>query len=239
MTPRARGYLFFGLTVALAAIFARLGIWQVSRLQERRAHNRMVEAARARPGISLDSSAAEAPSESLVFRRVTATGRYENAGELVLRGQSEQGVAGVRLITPLRLAEGGAVVLVQRGFVPSPDAMTVDQGRYRDSGLVRVAGVASALADSDPASDPRTLNGVTTWRRVDLRAARQAVQGAVLPIVILQTPDSALPATPRRDEAPALDDGPHLSYAIQWFAFTITALVAGVLVGLRGARGEK
>lgn len=238
MTPRARGYLFFGITLVLAGIFSRLGIWQLARLRERRAYNRTVEAARTLPPVSLDAGSVIPAAERLAFRRVTVTGRYDSAGELVLRGQSVKGVAGVRLVTPLRIAGRDTLVLVQRGFVPSPDATTVDQEAYRDSGVVRVAGVVSLLPDSEPAADRRELKGGTTYRRVDLRAARQQASAPVLPLLILQTPDSGLPATPRRDDPPALDDGPHLSYAIQWFAFTITALVAGVLVGLRGGKRE-
>lgn len=237
MTPRARGYLFFGITIVLAGVFSRLGIWQLSRLRERRAYNSTVEAARTLPPVSLDSGVVLPAAESLAFRRVTVTGRYDEAGELVLRGQSEKGVAGVRLVTPLKILGRDTVVLVQRGFVPSPDATTVDQGAWRDTGVVRVAGVVSMLPDSEPTADRRELKGGTTWRRVDLGAVRRQANAPVLPILILQSPDSTLSATPRRDDPPALDDGPHLNYAIQWFAFAITALVAGVLVGLRRVGG--
>ena len=239
MTPRARGYLFFGITLALAAVFVRLGVWQLSRLSERRAYNRKVQAERALPPVSLDTGTVTPVGESLAHRRVTVTGVYDPAGELVLRGQSEQGVAGVRLVTPLRIAGKDSAVLVQRGFVPSPDAMTVDQGAVTEAGERTVAGIVSVLPDSEPQGDERTVNGQKTWRRVDLRAARLRVSYPLLPILILQTPDPSLPSSPRRDEAPALDDGPHLSYAIQWFAFATTALVVGVLVGLRRKGSEK
>lgn len=238
MTPRARGYLFFGITLVLAATFVRLGIWQLSRLAERRAHNREVAALRVLPPVSLDPGATRFTAESLAYRRVTVTGEYDPAGELVLRGQSEQGVAGVRLVTPLRIAGKDTAVLVLRGFVPSPDAMTLDRASVRESGRVTVAGIASVLPEADPKADERTRDGQTTWRRIDLAAARRRVSYPLLPLVVLQTPDPSLPASPRRDDAPALDDGPHLSYAIQWFAFAITALVAGVLVGLRGTRSR-
>ena len=47
-----------------------------------------------------------------------------------------------------------------------------------------------------------------------------------LPVVILaQTPTTGLP---RRWPPPALDDGPHLSYAIQWFSFAVIILVGTV-----------
>jgi surfeit locus 1 family protein len=32
---------------------------------------------------------------------------------------------------------------------------------------------------------------------------------------------------------PALDEGPHLSYAIQWFSFAAIALIGGTAVALR------
>jgi surfeit locus 1 family protein len=50
----------------------------------------------------------------------------------------------------------------------------------------------------------------------------------VLPIYIRQTPDSSLPRFPRRLEPLPIDEGPHLSYAIQWFLFA--ALAAGFAV---------
>jgi surfeit locus 1 family protein len=60
---------------------------------------------------------------------------------------------------------------------------------------------------------------------------------SIAPFVIRQAPDSVLSRFPRRLDPPELDDGPHLSYAIQWFAFTIIALVfAGIF--LKQGRGS-
>jgi surfeit locus 1 family protein len=80
---------------------------------------------------------------------------------------------------------------------------------------------------------PREEDGQLTWRRVDLGALRQRLPYPLAPYLVLQEPDSGLPTQPRRDDPPALDDGPHLTYAIQWFAFAITALVVGSIVGFR------
>jgi surfeit locus 1 family protein len=233
MTPRARGYLFFGITVALAAGFVRLGIWQLSRLGERRAHNRAALAARALPVVQLNSPTRQAAYDELENRRVTGTGKYDFAWEVVLRGQTEKGVAGVRVITPFRLTGRDTAVLVQRGFVPSPDAMTVDLGALHEEGSVTVSGLVMVLPDSGDPGEPRELHGQLTWRRVSLRELTGRLPFPVAPILVLQSPDSSLPSQPRRDEAPDLDNGPHLSYAIQWFAFAITALVVGVIIGFR------
>jgi surfeit locus 1 family protein len=58
----------------------------------------------------------------------------------------------------------------------------------------------------------------------------------MLGISILQSPDSSLPARPIRLAPPALDDGPHLSYAVQWFSFATIAVVGGILLTVRGTR---
>src|SRR5207247_263910 len=109
-----------GLVVALlvAAICVRLGVWQLDRLHERRQRNALLLAARARPPLEIDGSL---PADSARDRRLVARGVYDYAHERLWHGRSYEGVPGVDLVTPLRLA-GGAAVLVDRGWAPSPDA---------------------------------------------------------------------------------------------------------------------
>jgi surfeit locus 1 family protein len=234
MNPRARSLVFFVGCVLLAAGFTRLGFWQVSRLRERRALNRVALAARALPPIALDDPAqARRVAESAMNnRRVTVTGRYDQAAEIVIRGQSEGGVPGVRIVTPLRPLRGDTAILVQRGYVTSGDARTVELAPLREEGVQRVEGITFALADSGVHGEPLEEDGQLTWRRIDLTALRRRLPYPLHPWVLLQAPDSSLPRLPRRDDPPVLDDGPHLSYAVQWFSFAITALVVGTIVGL-------
>ena len=228
MTPRTRGMAFFGLTALLAVVFLRLGWWQTTRLLERRVHNNLALAARAAEPVGLDSIGMLTVLDN---RQVDLIGQYDDAAVVVLRGQSQQGVPGVRILTPLRLAGRADAVLVQRGFVTSGDARTVDLSGLREAGQLRVRGIAFAVPAQ--AGEPVEEKGQLTWRRVDLPAIGARLPYAVLPFVVLQLPDSSLPRLPRRDDPPALDDGPHLSYAIQWFSFAVTALVVGGLVGFR------
>lgn len=235
MTTRARGYLFFGITLVLATVFVRLGFWQLSRHRERRTVNAAAMATRALPPLNLDDPAQTAgltPS-AMINRRVIATGRYDHAADVVIRGQSEGGVPGVRIVTPLRPLGSDSAILVQRGYVTSGDARRVDLAPLREEGILIVSGLAFALPDSGASGEPREEDGQLTWRRLDLRALRSRLPYPVRGYVILQIPDSSLPGLPRRDSAPELSNGPHLSYAIQWFAFAVTALVVGGIVGFR------
>jgi len=227
MSPTPRRVLI-GCLVLVAAVCVRLGFWQVGRLEERRAANRAALAAREAPVVTLDGGAA-ADVAGLANRRVEVTGRYDHDHEIMLRGQSLQGVPGVVVVTPLRFRGSDNAVLVSRGFVPAPDAVSAEVASLREPGEVRVAGIALPLPSGD--GKPLERGGRTTWGALDRQALAARLPYPILPLYIRQSPDSSLPNFPRRLPLPALDDGPHLSYAVQWFFFAGMALVfAGVVV---------
>jgi surfeit locus 1 family protein len=218
----------FGLSIAflvIAVVCAALGIWQVRRLQERRAANALALAARLAPMVRLGQ---ETPAGGLVNRRVRASGRYDHARDIVLRGRAHYGVPGVEVVSPLLVDGESTAILVNRGFVPAPDAVTVELDSLQEPGTAVVQGIALRI-DSGSGS-PLQRGRYTTWARLDLEALRRYLPYDIYPVYIRQQPDSSLPRVPRRLEAPPLNDGPHLSYAIQWFAFgIIAAAFAGVM----------
>ena len=164
-----------------------------------------------------------------------AEGRYDQAREIVLRGEVFEGVPGVRVVTPLLLAESGPAILVDRGFLPAPDAVSVDCAAPRSRECETVRGIALPVRPAP--GEPIEHAGRTTWRRLDLAAVRRVLPYGVLPVYIAQSPDSSLPRFPRRDELPPVDEGPHLGYAIQWFLFAgMAAAFAVLVVGRTGKR---
>lgn len=216
-----------------SAGFVRLGIWQLSRLQQRRVANLATTAARAAPAASI--TAASAGTDTLGEHFVVAEGRYDHAREILLRGEVLEGAPGVDVVTPLLLADGGPAVLVNRGFLPAPDAVSAVTDGTQEPGPRTVRGLAVPLGSAP--GEPIEHGGRTTWRRLDAGALRQRLPYAILPIYILQTPDSSLPRFPRRLAPPAVDEGPHLSYAIQWFLFAgLAAAFAVLVVGRMGGR---
>ncbi len=152
-------------------------------------------------------------ADSARQRRVVAQGVYDFSAERTWPGRSFQGTPGVALVTPLRLADGSAV-LVDRGWVPSPDAFHVDHTLYREPDSTTVTGIALI--------PPRGRGDV-------------AVTGFLPFVIQLEMPEP--PSTrglPRRWPPPELDDGPHLSYAIQWFSFALIALVGSAVLIRKG-----
>ena len=226
--PRSRVLLIAG-SLLFAGVCVRLAFWQLDRLAERRASNAGTLARRALPEIALRGGI---PPDSLDGRMVQAVGQYEPRGELVLRGQVFGGVPGIVLVTPLHLeAAGDTAVLVERGFVPSPDALTIPPGNDFDERGRQVVHGTAFLIDSGVDAQPLDADGRRSWRRLELGEARAYVAGPLLNVVIRQSPDTTLPSFPRRRPAPPLDEGPHRLYAIQWFAFAIIAVVfAGIFL---------
>jgi surfeit locus 1 family protein len=218
--------LLLGGFVAVSLVCARLGLWQVHRLRERRAANAEALAARSKPPVTIERG--DATGAGLIDRRVVASGRYDDEHPIILRGRVYQGVPGVEIVSPLVLDNGQSAVLVNRGFVPTPNAFSVDPDPLREPGTVRVEGIALPMQSGGGA--PLQRGKETAWARLDLEALRARLPYPISPVYIRQMPDSSLPRFPRRLEPLPLDDGPHLSYAIQWFSFSVMALVFGVVI---------
>lgn len=226
--------LLFVLSLIFAALFVRLGFWQLTRLKERRAENRV--AAEARAGQVIDLNRASPGGPSRANRRVVVSGEYDRSREIVLRGHMWREVPGVEIVTPLRIEGSDSAVLVNRGYFPSPDATFAVTDSLNEPGIVRVEGIALAVPASPDSGGLLASNGKETWRRLDLPALRGRGPYPLLDVYVLQSPDSSLPIYPRRLEPPPLDDGPHLSYAIQWFAFATIAVAGGSIFLLRKSR---
>jgi surfeit locus 1 family protein len=213
----------FGLVVLVCL---RLGFWQLGRLHQRRAANEIALAARAAPVVSLDPE--NVADRSLAGRRVRTSGHYDHTHDVVLRGKAYNGVPGVEVVSPLVLEDGRHAVLVHRGFMPTPDAVTVQTDSVREFGKVRVEGIAELVGSG--AGDRLERGHRQTWARLDLDAMSTSMPYQLAPVYIRQSPDSGLPPFPRRLEPPVIGDGPHLNYAIQWFAFAGMAVVFGLVI---------
>jgi surfeit locus 1 family protein len=218
--------LLLGGFVVISLVCAALGVWQTRRLRERRTQNAVALAERQKPPVEIRTAHNTGPE--LIERRVAASGRYDDDHSIVLRARLYQGVPGVEIVSPLLLGDGRGAVLVNRGFVPTPDAFTIETDSLREPGTVRVTGIALPIGSGGGA--PIAHGRETTWARLDLQALRSWLPYDVAELYIRQLPDSTLPRFPRRLDPPALDDGSHLSYAIQWFSFSAMALVFGIVI---------
>lgn len=246
MTGRRRRWgvrSVLGTAVLFAVVLAcvRLGFWQLDRLQQRRALNARVAARLEAP--PLESVAALADTAASLYRHVRLAGRYDDAHSIVLPGRSYQGVPGVHLLTPLRL-DSGLAVLVNRGWVASADAATIPLDSFPanppgEAPPARVTGLALPLPLSVRSPAVAGDSGFRrVWYHLDLRALQAQFPYRLAPVELQLLPAAGAPTHPTRLPPPALDEGPHLSYAIQWFSFAAIG-VTGWLALLRRSRRER
>jgi surfeit locus 1 family protein len=214
------------VAVGVAALFARLGVWQLHRLAERRAFNAQFEHRLAAPPAPLDSI----PGDTALakYRRVRVHGTLDYDHQFVITGRSRDGAPGVFLITPLRPDSGGRAVLVNRGWVYSPDASSVNAALWLEPERTTVEGFIEPLP-ARTRGGSQSASNARAWRELDYARATAELPYPIEPYTIVELATGPRPAgAPTRLALPEMDDGPHLSYAIQWFTFAAIALYGAV-----------
>jgi len=230
---RGRLGLFVAAAVIAAAIFVRLGVWQLHRLSERRALNAIVRARL--DSAEVDVSALPHDTSLARFRRVRVTGTPDYEHELIYAARSYNGSPGVNLLTPVRMPGRDTAVIVDRGWVYAPDGATVDLAKWHEhdstfTGYVEEFPSSGGTAYADR---PRIIG------RLGYQAVARALPYPVAPVFVVMLGDSVIaPDRVARLTVPPLDEGPHMSYAIQWFSFAVVALVGAGIVIRQSRRDE-
>jgi cytochrome oxidase assembly protein ShyY1 len=156
-TPRMLGLLV--LFLAIAAVCARLGAWQLERAEIRGAAAQAARLAEVEAAVPVPIEDVLAPQQSfdgaLVGRRVEVTGVYEADGQLLVTDRVLDGETGSLVLTPLRVTStdpevDGAVLPVVRGWVPDGTA-TDDAALAVPDGEVQVVAYLQASEDSGAA----------------------------------------------------------------------------------------
>ena len=220
----------------VAMVCVRLGLWQLDRREERIERNAVVAERLAEPPVSLSSTPMD--TAALTHRTARFRGVYDNARTLVLGGRSLAGTPGVHVFSPLRVGEGA--ILVNRGWLPSRDAATVDLEPARVDTAVVVDGVLLPLPETGTAEPGGSFR--QRWFRLDADAVRAQYPYPVSPLYLQAAaaagePRRVLPG-PSGDPVPlealTLDAGPHLSYALQWFGFALVFVIGWAALVMRG-----
>jgi len=212
----------------LAFTFVQLGEWQLRRLHGRLASNSLITGNSAKPVQSWSNVFSHTIVDHDAWQRVSAAGRFDANLQLVVRGRNDANDrAGVEIVTALH-TDGGKLLLVDRGFIPT-DSGEIDAAPPPPTGTVQVVGFVrrnergqtGAIGPAD--GSVRLINSdaiATAW-------GTPLVNGYLAAITISPSQSGGLQAA----TLPVLSDGPHLSYAIQWFCFTIIAVIgAGIFI---------
>ncbi len=234
-------------TLLTAMVFA--GVWQVQRHGERSERNDVIQQRAALDPVEIGLVAPPgATDDDLQYTVVQATGEFIVEDEVLVRNRTLTGSPGYWVLTPLLTIDGWAVV-VNRGWIPAAFNPGEDRlGTEPPSGVVTLLGTlqpsrsAGALQQADPAT-----SRLTSLARPDLERFAQQLDYPISPVVLQLDPTRPIDAAdgagsnsglPVPLSLPALDAGPHASYAAQWFIFSVIALVGYPIVLRRMSTGR-
>jgi cytochrome oxidase assembly protein ShyY1 len=218
-----RWFGYLALAVVFSVICVGLSQWQVDRTNETRAANNLVDRNYDSAPISLTQALPTLTSFDAhqEWTQVALRGTYLADKQLLVRNRPYNGQPGFEVLNPM-LLEDGNVFVVDRGWVPT--------GNHQDAPdsipepRTGVVSVVVHLQAGEPNLPGRT--GITgqlaTVRLPDVHklVGKPTYTGAY-GLLISESPSAA--TTPSAPPKPELDEGLHISYAIQWILFGIMA----------------
>ena len=240
MTTPARAastYVAIVGLLALGAVFASLGQWQLQRAEASGATRAQFEGAVTEaPLAALPASLTEADR----FRRAKVRGEYRGRPQFLLDNMLHDGVAGYHVLTPLRLAGRREHVLVNRGWVPTggdrrvlPEVAVGLEPRTVSGRLERLPRPGLRLgtgADGSEGGDDVVVLQYPTASELMERLGEPLYD-----YELLLDPDSS-DGYVREWEPPGIAPERHLAYAAQWLALAIGAVAAALVMAYRTVR---
>lgn len=229
-----------GLTLAallVAGVCSGLGIWQLSRADEKSALADLLATRVAAKPQSLEA-VDFSHTASVRFTAVEVTGRFDYEQQFHVPNRAHLGRPGVHVITPFHVEATETPLLINRGWISNENFRAAE--RYPESGpetttlsglLVSPARPPIQLGPAN--SDPSPWHNAWLFADPELYASKSGNE--VYPLILLMGEEQ--PGRLQRSwKLPQPDPSMHYGYAIQWFAFALIALVIwGVLSNKRSS----
>lgn len=205
------------LGVAVAALLASLGVWQLRRMAEKEQQLAAIQRGIEQPPVPLPAVV----DPSMKYRPVVTAGTTTGEEILVLSGTHDLG-GGYNVISAFQTA-GGRRIMVDRGFITQDD-----RRKPRPPVSLTVAGNLHWPDEQGSATPEPDLNaGIWFARDVPRMAGFLRTEPVLIVASAVRGDDQGILPIPLD-----ITDIPnnHLSYAIQWFSFAVICL--GMTIGL-------
>lgn len=216
-----------------ATALARLGLWQLDRAAEKVEAQQALEA-ELRETAPLLSEIPEGhlhrANPELQNRHVTLRGEYDNDHTILILAEFFENQIGYGVVTPMRLADTGQLVLVSRGWTTgilppnTPPNLRPVTGPVEVTAQIYVPPENARVISSeiDPSVWPLRI------RSLEIDVMSEILGEPLFPFEVRLTPDQ--PGTLVR-HWPAVnpDVNQNLFYAVQWFSFALLILFISIL----------
>ena len=226
---------WLALVVVFAVACAFLSNWQFNRRQEAlTAMSQLAKNYEASPVAMSDLATVDTFDSANEWRTVQLEGHYLPLNSVLVRNRPLDGQPGFLELVPFQL-QSGEIIAVERGWIAAGDSYEApsDYPVPSDAKQTVIGHVRSSeptLGRSAPAGQLATIN-------IDALAKAQAIKDRIFSKVYVRMSKESAPVAvnPKQLEKPQLDEGNHLSYALQWILFAIMA-AAALIWGIKKER---
>lgn len=220
MTFRIKNWKLSLLGLVLMGVFIKLGLWQLSRAQEKTLLlNTLAE--RRHQSVSIADLRS---TKDIRFYQLSIQGYFDNAHSFLLDNKILNGRVGYELYTPFHADGMDEAILVDRGFIPMGDRRTIlpkpamMTGKRAVNGIITLPPTYFSLGSIHDATQP---NWPLRIEFVQLNQLSQILGYPLFSFILNEDPHLQIVTMgPER----------HKGYAVQWFALAFTLLILFVVL---------
>lgn len=216
--------------LVLLPLFVGLGFWQSQRALEKEAIERSWEERHREQPKPLDQ--VRGTADKLVYRRVLLEGEFLPGVAFLLDNRMHQGRYGFEVLSPMRLALSGRVVLVNRGWIVGDPARRSLPQIPPVSGIQRLVGTVYIPPGEQLTLGPEEVS--EDWPRI--------IQALDVPAMANQIDEMLYPYSIRLESGSPgalVADWPlinmsadkHRAYSAQWFSMAVVLLLIYLVYG--------
>ena len=217
---------WLALVIAFSVACALLSNWQFSRREEALAAMHQVAMNYDSPAVGIDSLATpNSFNPKNQWRQANLRGHYLLGNSVLVRNRPLDGQPGFLSLVPFQLIDG-RIIAIERGWIASDDNYSAPKTYPLPSPDVQQ--VIVRLRPSEPTLDRNAPMGQLATINIEALVKSQGIKDQMFMNVYGRMVAESIPAS-RNFKAlakPELDEGNHLSYALQWIMFALMAMAA-------------
>ena len=214
--------------LCLLPLLIALGIWQLGRSEEKRVFLEQQGQELASSEIIQLSKASEDNVDRLRYKKVQATGHYDQAHQFLIDNQISAGKAGYFVLTPFVLQGEAKAVLVNRGWVPLNQQRSILPDLQIGSEQTQVTGRINQFPSVGiklAGAEIPTEGWPSVVQVVDSSVLAKKLGYSIFPFQIELDKDQPEGFKREWQTTTMMLPEQHTAYAIQWFALALTLTI--------------
>jgi surfeit locus 1 family protein len=214
--------------LCLLPLLIALGIWQLGRSEEKRQFIEQQVQELASSEIIQLSKAIDDNVDTFRYKKVQATGHYDQAHQFLIDNQISAGKAGYFVLTPFVLQGEAKAVLVNRGWVPLTQQRSILPDLQISSEQIQVTGRINQFPSVGiklAGAEIPTEGWPAVVQVVDSSILAKKLGYSLFPFQIELDKDQPEGFKREWQTTTMMLPEQHTAYAIQWFALALTLTI--------------